>query len=255
MPIVFAGMYLVAIPAFAVIYLFMWQDLRQSTASSDPATETLSREAAAGLHDYLIAIVPDDEVALTKFVMRPPVVNGPVAENTSQVVFYRTAVALDTDSNALICHVRYELQTAPEAVEQEKGFAEVPVRLTFLPSRCAELYDQRLRSSEQVFTEWKMLAKEPTAGIIDGKITVTEDVFGPLQDYVTARTGRPVPVKGGFGRFLYFSAATITTVGYGDIVPASDAARLTAASESVLGIVLAGLFINAVALRAAKPSA
>jgi hypothetical protein len=44
---------------------------------------------------------------------------------------------------------------------------------------------------------------------------------------------------------LYFSTVTITTLGYGDISPTNDLGRVIAASESLLGITLIGLFLNA----------
>ena len=44
--------------------------------------------------------------------------------------------------------------------------------------------------------------------------------------------------------YLYYSAATFTTVGYGDIIPkASSFFRLMAATEAFLGVFLTGLFI------------
>jgi len=44
--------------------------------------------------------------------------------------------------------------------------------------------------------------------------------------------------------YLYYSAITFTTVGYGDIIPkASSFFRLMAAAESFLGVFLTGLFI------------
>jgi hypothetical protein len=46
---------------------------------------------------------------------------------------------------------------------------------------------------------------------------------------------------------VYFSAVTITTLGYGDITPQTESARILAALEAVLGIVTIGLFLNAVA--------
>ena len=48
-----------------------------------------------------------------------------------------------------------------------------------------------------------------------------------------------------FIKCLYFSAVTITTLGYGDIIPASDWGLFMAASEAVLGVTLVGLFLNA----------
>lgn len=44
--------------------------------------------------------------------------------------------------------------------------------------------------------------------------------------------------------FLYFSAITITTVGYGDILPNSTRVRKRVMVEALLGIVLAGLFVS-----------
>jgi len=57
---------------------------------------------------------------------------------------------------------------------------------------------------------------------------------------------------GAFGRMLYLSAVTITTLGYGDIVPNSGITRLLVGFQSVLGIVLIGLFINSIAIRSEK---
>ena len=44
---------------------------------------------------------------------------------------------------------------------------------------------------------------------------------------------------------LYLSAVTITTVGYGDIVPLTTISRVLVGIEAVLGIVLIRLFLNA----------
>lgn len=44
---------------------------------------------------------------------------------------------------------------------------------------------------------------------------------------------------------LYFSTVTITTLGYGDITPINDSGKIITASESILGIVFIGLFLNA----------
>jgi hypothetical protein len=59
-----------------------------------------------------------------------------------------------------------------------------------------------------------------------------------------ANLGFPAEVKNQFARMLYLSAITITTTGYGDIVPISDKARWFITLESVLGIVVMGLFVN-----------
>lgn len=53
--------------------------------------------------------------------------------------------------------------------------------------------------------------------------------------------------KGDYGKMFYLSAVTITTLGFGDIVPISEKARLWISSEAILGIVLIGLFLNSLA--------
>jgi len=44
---------------------------------------------------------------------------------------------------------------------------------------------------------------------------------------------------------LYFSVVTITTLGFGDIAPVTDLARSIVASEAIIGVVIIGLFLNA----------
>lgn len=45
----------------------------------------------------------------------------------------------------------------------------------------------------------------------------------------------------------YFSVVTITTLGYGEITPQTEVARALTALEAILGIVIIGIFLNAVA--------
>lgn len=59
-------------------------------------------------------------------------------------------------------------------------------------------------------------------------------------------------IEGNFWRMFYLSAVTITTVGYGDIVPVTTATRLLVSLEAILGIVLIGLFLNSLAYERAE---
>jgi hypothetical protein len=78
----------------------------------------------------------------------------------------------------------------------------------------------------------------------------TEGQF--LTELINASAGLPAEAAGSYGRMLYLSAVTITTLGYGDIVPITDEARLVTALEAVWGIVLIGLFLNALAYEVAR---
>lgn len=51
---------------------------------------------------------------------------------------------------------------------------------------------------------------------------------------------------------IYFSAVTITTLGYGDITPFNTPTRLLVIFEASFGVVLAGLFLNSLAHKQSK---
>ena len=74
-------------------------------------------------------------------------------------------------------------------------------------------------------------------------LAITQD----LRHLAGANYGFPHEIPGHFARMLYLSVVTITTLGYGDIVPVSTTARTLIAIEAVVGILLVGLFLNAIA--------
>lgn len=73
-----------------------------------------------------------------------------------------------------------------------------------------------------------------------------------MTDYGNAIEGFPTNSSGGFERMLYLSAVTITTLGFGDILPVTPTARFAVASEAVWGIVLMGYFLSSIASAAAS---
>ena len=76
------------------------------------------------------------------------------------------------------------------------------------------------------------------------KMQLTKQQLRGASDMVEVEKGFPANAEGTFARMLYFSAVTITTVGYGDIVPLGAEARAFAAIEATLGILLLGLFVS-----------
>lgn len=51
---------------------------------------------------------------------------------------------------------------------------------------------------------------------------------------------------------IYFSTVTITTLGYGDILPINDLGKIIASTESILGITVIGLFLNSLSSKQNK---
>ncbi|MRX67502.1 Ion channel [Flavobacterium resistens] len=78
-----------------------------------------------------------------------------------------------------------------------------------------------------------------------GYITISKTLEQRLKDFRDSTLGKPNKSLDNFLRLLYLSSVTITTVGYGDIVPISTTTRLLISTEAILGIVLIGLFVNA----------
>ena len=76
-------------------------------------------------------------------------------------------------------------------------------------------------------------------------------VDAPLENsminFQNSLNGFPSKSSGVLGRMMYLSSVTITTLGYGDIVPISGVSRFLVGLESVVGIVLIGLFLNSLA--------
>lgn len=70
-----------------------------------------------------------------------------------------------------------------------------------------------------------------------------------LATYIKVHDGMNETLDGRFVRMLYFSAVTITTLGYGDIVPITNRARLAIAFESIVGLIIIGLFVGSLARR------
>ena len=86
----------------------------------------------------------------------------------------------------------------------------------------------------------------PFAGV------VTPELGLRLNQFIDACSGFPGLQDrwAAFPRMLYLSVVTITTLGYGDILALTRAARTLIAIEAVLGVVIAGLAVNALFARA-----
>ncbi|MDF9390552.1 two pore domain potassium channel family protein [Vibrio sp. 1151_11] len=76
-------------------------------------------------------------------------------------------------------------------------------------------------------------------------IGLKSEFIGSLFVLCGAQNGFPNELPGQFSRMLYLSIVTITTLGYGDIVPLTGTARFWVGLQSILGILVIGLFLNA----------
>lgn len=82
-----------------------------------------------------------------------------------------------------------------------------------------------------------------------GTLVMSRDTYEQLMDFYLGVEGDPSYVSDSLWRMAYLSAMTVTTVGFGDITPVSEAARILVAIEAILGVVVIGLFLSALAFR------
>jgi hypothetical protein len=80
-----------------------------------------------------------------------------------------------------------------------------------------------------------------------GILLISQSLERKIRGYSDALRGFPWISKGGYGRMFYLSAITITTVGFGDIVPISPNTRTAISIEAIWGVILIGLFLNSLA--------
>jgi len=83
-------------------------------------------------------------------------------------------------------------------------------------------------------------------------IPISIELYNSLNDLRSNEKGLSTSDTETYFRMLYLSLVTITTVGYGDVVPITTKTRLFVGSEAILGLVLLGLLINVISVKLKK---
>lgn len=104
--------------------------------------------------------------------------------------------------------------------------------------------------AEDIFQSEK-LAKDTIVKKYPPSVFIPQKLIERINAYYSALKGFPSPWYStrNFDRMLYLSAMVITTTGPGDILPISRKARLLVTLESILGIIIIGIFLNSLASR------
>ena len=140
--------------------------------------------------------------------------------------------------------VKYSLKDREELLELAKGewihnkfltTEELEVPLPQLPDN-ANMYDLLRTIIPRDY------AKDVVPDVV--MMPISSKLDSEIRNYASGTRGFPAKSSGHFMRLLYLSAITITTVGYGDILPITTTARALVSSEAILGIIIIGLFLN-----------
>ena len=81
---------------------------------------------------------------------------------------------------------------------------------------------------------------------------LSQELADQLLELVHLSNGIVTKENSSFNRMFYFSAVTITTLGYGDIVPVTRDTRMLVGSQSIIGILLIGMFLNSLSREGRK---
>jgi Ion channel len=87
-----------------------------------------------------------------------------------------------------------------------------------------------------------------------GTLVISRDTYDQLENFRVATEGDPSLASGEWWRMAYLSVVIITTLGFGDITPLTETARTLVALEAIIGVVVIGLFLNALARRLRGPA-
>ncbi len=235
-------MYVLAIFIFAQIYYKLPGEFYHGTTKYEPSL----KDDAAQIRDHL------RQEIVAEFLKK----NGTVliqSEGWKGDISKTEMAYFKVDDATISFRLRLTLLRNDEMQARTSLTASWPVEerlIVGLPPN--ETYLVPLSFSENKVFPNKAKVVYPYDG--DGVGTVPTDtvmfplsrpLYGDITGFWNAyNKGQPAHVSGYYARILYLSAMTITTVGYGDIVPITPRARLYVALEAILGIILIGLFVN-----------
>lgn len=244
-----AILYIAAIPAFALIYAFgMPREFYHATAAREPEGWYVIDAARSQLESvqkaWLGALPKDMRVSGASITSLDPTQNG----GFDCVVHFHIGKNQQYASAKLSVRV---VERHMRVLDGQTTYqTALPFELRDLPDAITAELRRWHRDDRGPFTDWEV--GDSPGAVIRGGMKVPSGVAERLLDaWKIAALGRPSET-GRFQRYLYFSAVTITTVGFGDVVPLTNRARLTVAAESVYGIVVIGMFLNALARRAGE---
>lgn len=243
-------LYLGAIPAFAAAYLFVDGGFHQTTTAFDAG----SAGDRVRVEDMLAA-----DIRRQLDLSHGPWIDLGAGWRARQSDIHVRQVDVSTDAVGVTLSVRAE--------HVERGGLEMPLRLQTPPDITARRVipgsygassswghvDMLFVTTESAripgLPSWEVATLLPSANdsvLVDAAwIAIDSDTAEAVERLQSAISGNPLSISGRFERMLYVSVVTITTLGFGDVVPITPAARRLVMVEAVLGVVLIGLFLNA----------
>ncbi len=252
-PLIWAISYVLLVPTFGTAYSFMHGQFTQTTALreasplSADATRVLAALKQASVRDRLSGpVVKLDDGWITDLRKCTWSALAPATTDPSEVAAYVRCVATKPANKLVEADFDFNADFSPVV---ERTSDPYWIRTVHLESAPNSAQQETLHLPDPTAAELFFSLGSYTVGdanlLTDGSLLLNAHEEQLLGDFEKAINGDPTEFRHSIVRMTYFSAVTVTTLGYGDIVPIADAARTLVALEAVLGVVLAGLFLNA----------
>lgn len=253
-PLWFLFAYVLAVPLFGTIYASLPPpSFYAPYARYEPSARADANRVAADLHASINAALESASVpnpTPSGWWIDPQTIGisdvTVEADNLLTFTVWFTAWRREQPLSRLMwsLHVSAPIRGGSISVE---GNTPIVTRLVSVQGRQSSALLDKLGVSGAQFAAALFRAKD--VNWLAPALSLTKAQERRLQAFARGRQGDPSAISGDICRMIYFSAITITTVGFGDIVPLTPTARALAGLEAVLGWVLAGFFLNAAAHR------
>lgn len=254
----YAIIYLLLIPIFATVYYFLPNQFYHSTVQYEYSVSSEAKYIRQALYneitDNLKQVSNDKNIVISGWELKPNLLYIHSLKATDDVVSFRISFILEKNS----LNNREELLFDP--------LVKFPSYTRFDSTDSSEtnLFDWKFLTIEELEpTSYDAPSKEQMVAALfpnNGSqfaanvhfIKIKPKLSVQIQAFASGTQGFPSGISGNYVRMFYLSASTITTLGYGDITPITTLSRLLVSIESICGIVLIGLFLNALSFERAN---
>jgi hypothetical protein len=243
-----ALLYFLAIPSFAGIYTLLPNAFFHATSKYESKLNVEEQKKLVGLHTSIVSSFT------AKYQNSMATIDGFLV-NIEKIRLSSFRYP-DTESTRVQFTARFEFRGTDElegVIITEPYYMSFDAQIAYMaglpddPDRVIYSLTQALHADHLSVPIKKLFCGQPKfSQRIPNvpRLTIPGDLHDQITAYINAKRGFPSAISGSFARMFYFSAVTITTLGYGDIVPITHMTRWLVALESIVGIFLVGLFLN-----------
>ncbi len=252
-PLAYLVLYFTCIPVFAAVYWLLPLDFYHSTAAKDPAMR-VERQALARMLQLELQTRLQSSLPFRDSNVRPSA--------TIESVFVRVgdvrlnASAEEDSASDLLCTIAGSMvlyvDATPDRTRRSRVEFELPVINHVLGGAQYDIW--KLSSRVTHYSFFPSDRKHPPYDIGPSfealvrhggwNSVLSESSEVGARRIALGNLGYAGFQRSNVSRAVYLSIVTLTTLGFGDIVPLTDRARWIVGIEALAGALLAGAFLN-----------